>query len=149
MQADNYPNACATTESRKSEILLDGACQTRFLHAILGITTESGELTDLFKKWLFYGRRFTAEQVIEELGDLLWYTGILMHEMQVSPEEVMTANIAKLRSRYPEAFDHVQSGDRDLEAESKALMDVMGRTLADLNFFGQDQPLTRREPFQP
>ena len=97
MNSEDYPEACSVTESRKSEIYLDGECQTRFLHAILGIATESGELTDLFKKWTFYGKRFTAEQVIEEMGDLLWYLGILMDELGVSPEEVMAANIHKLQ----------------------------------------------------
>lgn len=151
MKSEEYPKECAVTESRKSEIYLDGACQTRFLHAVLGLTTETGELTDLLKKWLFYGRRFSVDQVVEELGDLLWYTGILMDELGITPEEVMAANIAKLRERYPQSFDEDQANSRDLAAESQALLEStmsLKDTLDRLNFFGEERPLTRRSPLE-
>lgn len=93
----------------------------RILHAIIGISTESGELNDALKKALFYGRPMDKVNLIEEAGDLLWYTAVLLNECDVSFEEVMERNIAKLRTRFPDKFDPERARNRDLDAERKVL----------------------------
>ena len=40
----------------------------------------------------------------KELGDVMWYLAMVLDEMDWTFEEVMEANVAKLRTRYPEKF---------------------------------------------
>jgi len=42
-------------------------------HALIGISTELGELSDAFKKHKAYGERFDVDNVLEELGDIIFY----------------------------------------------------------------------------
>ena len=71
-------------------------------HAIMGLSAESGELMDEFKKWRFYndGRSFPQKRLEEELGDVLYYVFALCHELRVKPEDIMWKNRNKLRERY-------------------------------------------------
>ena len=81
--------------------------QGRTLHAVAGIVTEAGELQDALKKHLFYGRPLDRTNLIEELGDLMWYVALLCDELREPGEEdganvladVLTRNIAKLKAR--------------------------------------------------
>ena len=41
--------------------------------ASLALRTESGEIADNVKKHLFYGKNLDKENIVEELGDILWY----------------------------------------------------------------------------
>lgn len=74
------------------------------LHAILGISGEAGELVDGFKKSLIYNKPLDVENLKEEAGDILWYMALLLRTIDTTFEEVMAANIAKLRIRYPEKY---------------------------------------------
>ena len=71
-------------------------------HAIMGLSAESGELMDEFKKWRFYndGRSFPQKRLEEELGDVLYYVFAVCHELRVKPEDIMWKNRDKLRERY-------------------------------------------------
>ena len=71
-------------------------------HAVMGLSAESGELMDEFKKWRFYndGRSFPQKRLEEELGDVLYYVFALCHELRVKPEDIMWMNRNKLRERY-------------------------------------------------
>ena len=90
----------------------------RLLHAAMGITTEAGEFVDPLKKHIFYGKELDTENLKEELGDLLWYIGIACDTLGVTVREVMEANIAKLRKRYPEQFTEEDALERkDEEAK--------------------------------
>jgi NTP pyrophosphatase (non-canonical NTP hydrolase) len=93
----------------------------RLLHASIGITTESGELADLLKKHIFYGKPLDTVNAVEECGDLLWYVALACDALGVTIGEVMERNIAKLRTRYPDKFTSDAAINRDLEAERRAL----------------------------
>lgn len=60
------------------------------LHAKLGIAGEAGEVFDAT----------TPEEVKNEVGDLLWYIAVLLHEYNLDFPEVMQANIDKLAKKY-------------------------------------------------
>lgn len=51
--------------------VLDAPLQV--LHAKLGMVTEVGELCDLFKRQVAYGKNFDHVNLLEECGDYLWY----------------------------------------------------------------------------
>jgi NTP pyrophosphatase (non-canonical NTP hydrolase) len=93
----------------------------RGLHAAIGLATETGELVDAYKKYMFYGKQIDNVNIVEELGDLMWYLAIACDSVGVTIEEVMALNIKKLRGRYPTCFTEHDAQHRDLDAERKIL----------------------------
>lgn len=86
------------------------------LDGCLGLTGESGELIDLFKKWIFHGHQLDEEHAKKELGDVLWYTAEIADSFGWDLDEIMQMNIDKLKARYPEGFsaelsNHRKEGD--------------------------------------
>lgn len=117
-----YDEQALRTEAPATEeqfVRLDGSY--RLLHAALGIQTEAGEFADPVKKWVFYGREIDETNMVEELGDLLWYIAIAADALGTSIEECQRRNIAKLRARYPERFTEADAITRDLDAERQEL----------------------------
>lgn len=45
-------------------------------HACVGLVTEVGEIMDAYKKSTIYGKPLDAVNVLEELGDVLWYLNL-------------------------------------------------------------------------
>ena len=85
--------------------------QDDLLHMTLGIAGESGELVDAVKKYWAYGKPLNVNNVIEELGDLLFYIqGMLStvtRQGALSPEtleDLMITNMDKLTKRYPTGY---------------------------------------------
>lgn len=70
----------------------------------LGLSGEAGEVTDYLKKVLFHGKTMNVEHLKAELGDVLWYTAFLCETLELSMQDVATANIVKLKKRYPDKF---------------------------------------------
>ena len=91
------------------------------LHAAMGACTESGELVDSLKKAIFYGKELDLVNFKEELGDILWYIAIALHELDSSFEEVMDTNISKLKARYGGKFTTDRALNRDLKTEREIL----------------------------
>jgi NTP pyrophosphatase (non-canonical NTP hydrolase) len=86
------------------------------LMGCLGLAGESGELLDLFKKWIFHGKPLDEEHAKKELGDVLWYCAEIAHSFKWDLDEVMQMNVDKLKARYPEGFstdlsNHRKAGD--------------------------------------
>lgn len=75
-----------------------------FLCCGLGLAGEAGECADIIKKWCYHGHKPDKDKLIAELGDVLWYVAATCDLLGVSMEYVMTANIEKLKKRYPEGF---------------------------------------------
>lgn len=70
----------------------------------LGLAGEAGEIADLTKKVYFHGMKWNEEvrlKMIKELGDILWYVAFMSrHVLDVSIEEILEANVKKLKERY-------------------------------------------------
>lgn len=73
-------------------------------HAALGIAGEAGEFADAVKKFTIYSKDLNVANAIEELGDLLWYIALAANSLETSLEDIATANIVKLKVRYPEKY---------------------------------------------
>lgn len=54
----------------------------RVEHGLLGLIGELGELADAVKKNEIYGRDLDRENVLEELGDLKFYTQMIINEVE-------------------------------------------------------------------
>jgi NTP pyrophosphatase (non-canonical NTP hydrolase) len=72
----------------------------RLMHACIGIGTEAGEVQDLFKKRIMYGKTVQTSDFVDEIGDLLWYIGVACNTLGISFEEIMEKNYKKLSVRY-------------------------------------------------
>lgn len=83
---------------------LDVSNELHYMHMAMGIATECGELIDALKKATIYKQELDRENIIEELGDLLFYLSGLTSRLDITLEEVVDANCKKLNKRYPIGF---------------------------------------------
>lgn len=109
MNANEYQRKAMRTATHKCYDLANAA---------LGLTGEAGKVADIIKKHLYQGHDLYPSEVIEELGDALWYVALMADYFNVTLGFVMQQNITKLKARYPEGFDPVRSVNRE-EAMAK------------------------------
>jgi NTP pyrophosphatase (non-canonical NTP hydrolase) len=100
----------------------------RLNHGSIGIVKEGGEILALLEKWIYYGKDLSSDikdKVKDELGDVLWYCALVANSLGLDLGECMSANIAKLKVRYPDKFDPEKADEskRDRVAEAKAQSD--------------------------
>ena len=82
------------------------------INGVMGLCGESGEAIDIVKKWLAQGHNLDREKLAKELGDICWYLAETATALDLSLEDIMAANIEKLKRRYPEGFDSARSVNR-------------------------------------
>ncbi len=93
----------------------------RLMHASIGIGTEAGEIQDLFKKKVIYGKEVEVAKFVDEIGDILWYLGVACNTLGVSFDEVMEKNWKKLSTRYGDKFSEAAAINKNKEAEWTAM----------------------------
>lgn len=105
MNTNEYQNAVMRTcgQAEYHERLTMGA---------MGIAGEAGEICDLLKKHLFHAHGLDFGKTQEEIGDLMWYVALLCNTLGLTIENVMAANIEKLKRRYPQGFSSESSINR-------------------------------------
>jgi len=74
MKLSDYVELACVTESIVDPI---EGLESRMLHGLIGLCTESGELLDAMKKHLYYGKDLDTVNMLEEIGDLCWYLAII------------------------------------------------------------------------
>ena len=79
------------------------------INGVMGLCGESGEAIDIVKKWLAQGHELDKEKLAGELGDICWYLAETATALGLSLEDIMAANIEKLKARYPDGFDSDRS----------------------------------------
>ena len=107
MTINEYQKLAMTTlnpELSEKDVLING---------VMGLCGESGEAIDIVKKWLAQGHELDREKLKKELGDICWYVAETATALGMSLEEIMEANIEKLRKRYPQGFDADRSVNRE------------------------------------
>lgn len=98
---DTYVQDAIRTAKRSDDLKFN------LVHAALGLSGEAGEFTDAVKKAVIYNRDVDRTNLIEELGDALWYIALAAHSLGVPMSHIAQLNIDKLRKRYPDAYsDH-------------------------------------------
>lgn len=71
-------------------------------YALLGLTGEVGELNALVAKAIRDGAQRNLEftdNMIKELGDILWFVAAIAHDLNVSLETIAVENLLKLQGR--------------------------------------------------
>ena len=83
------------------------------INGVMGLCGESGEAIDIVKKHLHQGHALDREHLKEELGDIAWYLASTSYALGLDLDEVLSANIAKLKRRFPEGFSTEASENRE------------------------------------
>lgn len=99
LTANDYQARAMTTLNpalTKQDVLLNG---------VMGLCGESGECIDLVKKHLHQGHELDREKLAKELGDVAWYLAETAYALDLKLEDVLKANLDKLKNRYPGGFD--------------------------------------------
>lgn len=98
MTINEYQKLAMTTQNpalSERDVLLNG---------VMGLCGESGEAIDIVKKWLAQGHELDKAHLAKELGDIAWYLAETATALGLTLEEILQANIDKLKARYPEGF---------------------------------------------
>ena len=82
------------------------------INSVMGLCGESGEAIDIVKKWLAQGHELDRDHLAKELGDIAWYLAEAAYALGIPLEDILQANIEKLKRRYPEGFSKERSLSR-------------------------------------
>ncbi|MEM1268425.1 MAG: nucleoside triphosphate pyrophosphohydrolase family protein [Bacteroidota bacterium] len=112
MHANEYQRLAARTLIAEPENELTGP-ESMVVWNALGLAGEAGEVADLIKKGVFHQHGVSRDTIRDELGDVLWYVAALCTNHGLTLEEVMEANVEKLKQRYPEGYSSERSINRE------------------------------------
>jgi hypothetical protein len=59
----------------------------------------------MIKKHVYHNNMIEKARILALLGNIYWDCDYLLMCLSMTSSEIMDANIAKLRKRYPEGFD--------------------------------------------
>ncbi|MCY9807501.1 nucleoside triphosphate pyrophosphohydrolase family protein [Lentilactobacillus senioris] len=92
MDLNEYQKAANRTLLGKEQVLTNCA---------LGLSGEAGEVADLVRKYTFQGSDLNKDQLVKELGDVLWYLSQVAQWADIPLDDVAQDNIDRLTARYP------------------------------------------------
>jgi NTP pyrophosphatase (non-canonical NTP hydrolase) len=96
MECDDYQRAALRTARAKD-------APDEFMHLVLGLVGEAGEIAEKVKKLVRDKSSDTAQLDLDdmaaELGDVLWYTAVLANFLNLSLDDVAQRNVDKLADR--------------------------------------------------
>ena len=78
----------------------------------MGLAGESGEVIDYLKKCLYHEHKLYKQDLIKELGDVMWYLTNIATFFKIPMSVILEENIKKLEERYPEGFSVEKSINR-------------------------------------
>ena len=103
MRINEYQELAMTTlnpELSKKEVLIN---------SVMGLCGEAGEAIDIVKKWMAQGHELDKAHLAKELGDIAWYLAAAATALEMPLEDILKANLDKLKKRYPEGFQSRRS----------------------------------------
>src|SRR3954452_17002653 len=81
----------------------DGDARDEFMHLVLGLVGEAGEIAEKVKKLVRDKdsdlAQLDRDDMAAELGDVLWYTAVLANFLDLSLDDVAQRNVDKLADR--------------------------------------------------
>jgi NTP pyrophosphatase (non-canonical NTP hydrolase) len=96
MNLNDYQTAALRTAAPRDK-------KNEFLHLVLGLVGESGEIAEKVKKIIRDHdsdlSKVDVDDLKKELGDVMWYVAVLADYFDIPLDEVGEMNIAKLASR--------------------------------------------------
>ena len=101
MKFDEYQKKAKKYDTGKPG---EGLLSPAFMEKVLGLAGEAGEATDKVKKIIRDQNgeisRESREELLKELGDVLWYVASVARYLDEPLSRVAEGNLAKLESRY-------------------------------------------------
>lgn len=101
MTFDEYQKQAIVTDTDGG--VMHGLTDKGFLDKAFGLVGESGEFAEKLKKiYRDQNGELSAtakEELVKELGDVLWYLSATLHYLDVSFDDLATANLEKVLSR--------------------------------------------------
>jgi len=85
----------------------------------LELAGETEEDADLVKKHLFQGHVIDRVKLLDELGDVLWYSMLICHTLDFSLQDMMRSTGEQLWRRYPNGFEAERSLNRCVASRSR------------------------------
>src|SRR6056300_1794996 len=81
----------------EGKIITDG--ETRLVENTLGLVGEAGEVAEKIKKLMRDNTKVSSDDIIKELGDVVFYVTALANYFNSDLTEVIQTNMDKLNSR--------------------------------------------------
>lgn len=97
MEFDEYQKAAKRTLYGNEQVLTNCA---------LGLAGETGQVVDLVKNYTFRGKNLDRQELIHEMGDVLWYLSQVAEWANIPFGEVAQSNIKELNKRYPHGYEN-------------------------------------------
>ncbi len=98
-----YQSLATRTWNARNNRAYDEDARYKYMYLTLGLVSEAGEVADKVKKVMRNdGGNFTEEkkqEILLELGDVLWYAAMMAQELGGTFEQVAEMNIKKLEDR--------------------------------------------------
>lgn len=89
--------------------------------AVAGVGWAAGQINDVLKKALFYGKPLNLEKIEDALKALTFSLSAVCFVSDTTPGVSRERNIAKLKVRYAGKFTAAEASERDLATERKVL----------------------------
>lgn len=115
LRYDTFPGYYdGTAKYSKDGIMV--ATEQGLIEKVLGLPGEAGEAADKFKKIIRDKGGVISlsdrEEIVKELGDVMWYVSTIAAYLDVSLSEVANGNISKLESRLKRNKIHGEGDNR-------------------------------------
>lgn len=111
------------------------------LHMDAGIKGESGELIDILKKHIIYGKELNIDAVIEEYGDIMWY---VVGKATLQKTHLSGQNLDKIEEvleYYEKKLDHIMTQKHSILSflvyQSPSLFDSVFEYIGYVLFLGR------------
>jgi NTP pyrophosphatase (non-canonical NTP hydrolase) len=111
MTFDEYQKLAQRTDTFEK---VDSLLEPAFVAKVLGLVGEAGEFAEKVKKLIrdHDGKIVDKEDLVKELGDVLWYLAMISYYLGVDFNTVAEGNIAKLADRAKRNLIHGQGDNR-------------------------------------
>lgn len=87
------------TKTFKEHVPLD-AYQARVLNWAIGLSGETGEVSEILKHHIFANEKLDKMELAKEIGDVLWYLTAIAETTGISMTDIAELNLSKLNHRY-------------------------------------------------
>lgn len=122
------------TEERIANVFDYPRNNVSLIMATMGMNTELAEITDIIQKKVFYGIPIKPEDILEEMGDFLYYWDLLQSELRnslgcnsLNDITARELNRKKLLIRYPSGhYSNEESLNRDSSKEKEVFKKATG-----------------------
>ncbi len=102
------------------------------MEAAGGLATEATELFESVYKSQYRSKDIDVTNIKEELGDLMWYIGDIIKQLELNMSDILEMNIEKLnkiRYKNGNGFNPTESDGRDTKKERKYFESVTPRDI--------------------